>query len=179
MAASEPARQPDAPLAATAPVQPPGAPVSTSTAGSDVAPAASAAAVDAAGANSVSDVLTVGLLAIRECWVSVTADGEKVERLMQAGERTTVEVRRELLLTAGDAAAITLTLNGADARSLGADGQVVTTKFTRQLHGLLSGRWSSLDFKRGDVERDVNAGRAGRPRARAHEQPAAGAASRI
>jgi hypothetical protein len=77
----------------------------------------------------LSDVLSVTVLATRECWVSVTADGSKVvERLFQAGERTSVEVRRELVLTAGDAAAITLTLNGVDARPLGGDGEVVTAR---------------------------------------------------
>jgi hypothetical protein len=39
-----------------------------------------------------------------------------------------VEVRREMVLTAGDASAITLTLNGAEARPLGRAGEVVTTR---------------------------------------------------
>jgi hypothetical protein len=61
--------------------------------------------------------------------VSAAVDGKKViERLMQPGEQQTLDVRRELVLTAGDAAALALTLNGAAARPLGKDGEVVTTR---------------------------------------------------
>ena len=57
-------------------------------------------------------------------------DGQKViERLLQVGEQRTLEVRRELVITAGDASAITLTFNGADARLLGKSGEVVTARF--------------------------------------------------
>ena len=88
------------------------------------------------------DVLSVGLLATRECWLSVTVDGARVvERLFQAGERTSVDVRQELIITAGDAAAITLTLNGADAKPLGGDGQVVTAKLNpSNFRSFLAGR---------------------------------------
>ena len=57
-------------------------------------------------------------------------DGQKaIERLLQAGEQQTVDVRREMVLTAGDASAIALTFNGADARPLGKAGEVVTARF--------------------------------------------------
>ena len=49
-------------------------------------------------------------------------------RLFQPGEQRTVEVRRELVLTAGDASAVALTLNGAEARPLGKTGEVVTAR---------------------------------------------------
>ena len=39
-----------------------------------------------------------------------------VQRQLSAGERLTLEVRRELVLTAADAGALTLTLNGQNAR---------------------------------------------------------------
>jgi hypothetical protein len=42
------------------------------------------------------------------------------------GERISMEIRDALRLTAGDAAAVGLTLNGAAARPLGGDGQVVS-----------------------------------------------------
>jgi hypothetical protein len=59
--------------------------------------------------------------------VSAIVDGERVlERQLQAGERQVLEVRRELVLTAGDAGALTLTLNGASAKPLGKPGAVVT-----------------------------------------------------
>jgi len=76
-----------------------------------------------------TDRLTVGLLASGRCWINATVDGKKVlERLMEAGERQTFEVKQEMTLTAGDAGALTLTLNGVPARSLGRAGDVVTTR---------------------------------------------------
>ncbi|MCC7416013.1 MAG: DUF4115 domain-containing protein [Acidobacteria bacterium] len=91
--------------------------------GLPAAPAAVAEEPETADAG----ILLVGLLASRDCWLSMTADGaDAVERLLQAGERTSIEVRRELVLKAGDAGALTLTLNGADARPLGGAGEVVT-----------------------------------------------------
>jgi cytoskeleton protein RodZ len=79
----------------------------------------------------VQDHLTVVLSAKRPVWVSATVDGQKaIERLVQAGEKQTIEVKRELVMTAGDAAAVSLTLNGADARALGKSGEVVTTRLT-------------------------------------------------
>ena len=79
---------------------------------------------------AVSDQLTVVLTVTRPCWVSATVDGEKaVERLLQPGEQKTVTVRRELVLTVGDAAAVVLQFNGAEARSLGKSGEVVTARF--------------------------------------------------
>ena len=93
--------------------------------------AATTGSASALATDAPADVLSVNLLTTRECWVVATADGVKaIRRLLQPGERLTLEIRRELVLTTGDAGAIRLTLNGADARPLGADGQVVTTTFS-------------------------------------------------
>jgi hypothetical protein len=97
------------------------------------APASTAAVVEATAAASTgtADVLTVTLMVKRPCWVSATVDGQKsIERLLQAGEQRPVTVRRELVLTVGDASAIALQFNGADARPLGKAGEVVTARFT-------------------------------------------------
>jgi cytoskeleton protein RodZ len=76
------------------------------------------------------EALTVALTAKRPCWISATVDGRKsIERLLQAGEQQTVTVRREMVLTAGDASAIALQFNGADGRVLGKAGEVVTARF--------------------------------------------------
>ena len=73
--------------------------------------------------------LTVGLSVKSPCWVSATVDGQKkIDRLLQAGERQSIDVRREMVLTAGDAGAIVLTLNGADAKPLGKAGEIVTRR---------------------------------------------------
>ena len=80
---------------------------------------------------AATDRFTVGLSVTRSCWVSAIVDGRRaIERLLRAGEQQTLEVHRELVLTAGDAAALTMTLNGAAAKPLGRSGQVVTTRFT-------------------------------------------------
>jgi uncharacterized protein DUF4115 len=66
---------------------------------------------------------------VRSCWVSAIVDGATaMKRELRAGESLTLEVRRELVLTAGDAGALTLTLNGQNARPLGKASQVVTTR---------------------------------------------------
>ncbi|MGH9144197.1 MAG: helix-turn-helix domain-containing protein [Vicinamibacterales bacterium] len=104
-------------------------------------PAAAAAVIEAAVPAPQSDaspaalpgpgeVLTVALAVKRPCWISATVDGQKtIERLLQAGEQQTIAVRKEIVLTAGDASAIALQFNGADARLLGKAGEVVTARF--------------------------------------------------
>ena len=62
--------------------------------------------------------------------MSASVDGTRqIERLLQPGERQTIEVRREMVITAGDASAVALTFNGADAKPLGRTGEVVTARF--------------------------------------------------
>jgi len=73
--------------------------------------------------------LTIDLTVTAPCWVTATVDGEKkIERLLQTGERQTLEVAREVSLTAGDAAAVRMTINGLDARPLGRRNEVVTAR---------------------------------------------------
>ena len=61
--------------------------------------------------------------------MSATVDGRKaIEQLLPEGDQRTLEVRREMVLTAGDAGAIVLTLNGAPARPLGKANEVVTVR---------------------------------------------------
>ena len=96
-----------------------------------VAIATAAAATDPVDASASPDVasdrLTVGILATSPCLVSATVDGRRVfERQFQTGERQQVEAQHELVLTAGDASALTLTLNGAQTRPLGKAGEMVT-----------------------------------------------------
>ena len=71
------------------------------------------------------------LSARRPVWISATVDGQKaVGRLLQPGEQETVELKREMAVTAGDAAAVKMTINGAEARALGKSGEVVTARVT-------------------------------------------------
>ncbi|HLB85841.1 MAG TPA: DUF4115 domain-containing protein [Steroidobacteraceae bacterium] len=79
---------------------------------------------------AAAEKLIVVLSVKRPCYVSASIDGERtIERLLQPGERQTIEVQREMVITAGDASAITLTLNGAEAKPLGRTGEVVTARF--------------------------------------------------
>ena len=92
-------------------------------------PAVPAVAIPAAEPAAATDLIMVSFSAVRPCWVSATVDGASaVQRELRAGEQLTLEVRREIVLTAGDAGALTLTLNGQNARSLGKAGEVVTTR---------------------------------------------------
>lgn len=122
-------QSPDAPRADAAPKTPPAA--TPASAADAAAPPAAGGQPDAssAAANVPADRLTIELTAKRPCWVSATVDGQKsIERLLQPGERQTIDVRREMVLTAGDAAALALTFNGAEGRPLGKTGEVVTAR---------------------------------------------------
>jgi len=133
--ATIPASEGSPPAAVTPPALQPSAavtpatqPSATVTPPATQAPAAAQTAPpDAAG--TAADQLIVQLSATRPCWVTATVDGRRViDRLLSVGDRTTVDVRREIVLTAGDASALTITLNGAEARPLGKSGEVVTAR---------------------------------------------------
>jgi len=128
-----------APSAAVEASAPETKPIDTATAAPPPAPAASpapiappiATPVPPVAAPAADDRLTVGVTVTRPCWVTATVDGKRtINRLLQPGEKSTIEVKKELALTAGDASAVTLTLNGADARPLGKTGDVVTVRLT-------------------------------------------------
>jgi len=138
--ASEPAAEYSAPPPTAAPVEPaPAIEVPAAGAGESAQPAKgapqavpsavpppTAAAVPAAG-----EGLKIELSARRPVWVSATVDGQKaISRLLQVGDKEVVDVKRELMLTAGDASAVRMTVNGAEARSLGKNGEVITARVT-------------------------------------------------
>jgi hypothetical protein len=76
--------------------------------------------------------LIVDVVVVRPCWVTVSADGARaIYRLLQPGER--VQARgRVLTFRVGDAGALQLSLDGEPARPLGASGEVVTVRITRE-----------------------------------------------
>jgi hypothetical protein len=78
----------------------------------------------AAGAQFV-----LGVSATATSFVSAVVDGERaVEREMKAGERELLIVHREVVLTAADAGAVALTLDGADAKPIGKSGDSATVR---------------------------------------------------
>jgi cytoskeletal protein RodZ len=125
-----PAATPAAPVATADPavaaperVPAPPPPVERPTPAIGSLPAPTDAAVDGA------EVLTVGLAVRTPCVVSAIVDGRKaIDQVLRPGDRRTVAVRREIVLTVGDAAAVVMTLNGSEARPLGKAGEVVTAR---------------------------------------------------
>ena len=119
---------------ATPPPSPPSSVASTSSASSErPAPGTPSTAALSAPPSTPASVekLTVVLSARGPVWVSATVDGQKViGRLLQTGDQQTVEVKRELMLTAGDGAAMRMVVNGVEARALGKAGEVVTARVT-------------------------------------------------
>jgi cytoskeleton protein RodZ len=123
--------------APTAPAVPPAgaaAPAETSPpapASPGTAPPALPAPAPAPASAVSEDGLTITLTARRPVWVSATVDGRKsIGRLLQPGQHETVEVKREMVLTAGDASAVKMMLNGTEARALGKIGEVITARVT-------------------------------------------------
>jgi cytoskeleton protein RodZ len=65
-------------------------------------------------------------------WLEATADGRRViYRLLQSGEREEIAARENVLLRAGDAAAMEYTIDGRPGRVLGPAGAVRTARITR------------------------------------------------
>jgi cytoskeleton protein RodZ len=73
--------------------------------------------------------LIVVLTPRADCWISASTDGHMVvERLLGAGEQVVLKARRAIVFKVGDAAAVSLQVNGAIGRELGGPGEVVTTR---------------------------------------------------
>lgn len=80
-----------------------------------------------------ADGLRLEIQPRESCWLSATADGQRViYRLLNAGERTLVEAKSAVDLRVGDAGAFTFTINGAAARAAGTTGQAVNIHLTPQ-----------------------------------------------
>jgi transcriptional regulator with XRE-family HTH domain len=71
------------------------------------------------------DGLRIEIIALDNCWLQATTDGALVPaRVLVRGERQTLEARREVVLSLGSAGAVTWSINGRAARSLGRVGEV-------------------------------------------------------
>ena len=67
-----------------------------------------------------------------DCWLSATADGQRVlYRMMTAGEHTQIEAHDDVVLLVGDPSTCAFDINGTSVRRLGAPGQPVTVHLTR------------------------------------------------
>jgi cytoskeletal protein RodZ len=75
--------------------------------------------------------LTVVLDVSRTCWVTATTDGQRaIYTLLQPGAREKLTAGREIVIRAGDAGALTWSINGGDPQPFGASGEVRTVKVT-------------------------------------------------
>ena len=125
--ATEPVAEASAPAPPVKRAPPAGGSVKPAVATPQAQPTSQAAPTDARDEDAQR--LTIELTVTAPCWMTATVDGEKkIERLLETGERQTLEVARELSLTAGDAAAVKMTINGVDARPLGRKNEVVTAR---------------------------------------------------
>jgi cytoskeletal protein RodZ len=136
----EPVRETPSAAPAPANAEPPAAvpaaeaggqlPAAATAAGGSAAPVAGAGASEAFVATPETP-LALRVVASEECWLSLSVDGQKVvARNLQAGERVQFRARTAIILSAGNAGALTLTINGKPARALGGRGEVVTSTIT-------------------------------------------------
>ena len=66
-------------------------------------------------------------------WITGIADGERVLfRLLEPGERITVDAKDRLSFRVGDAGAFAFTLNGTPGRPVGRNGEVREFTITRE-----------------------------------------------
>jgi hypothetical protein len=75
--------------------------------------------------------LRVELRTERESWLRVSVDGERrVERLVPGGQTFVLDASSTVLVRAGDAGAVTVSVNGAPAEIMGRDGRVADRTYT-------------------------------------------------
>jgi len=104
------------------------APIAAS--GDSVTPKAEAARAPVPPATP-SRPIAIAIEATAPCWVEARTDGKRaIYQLMKPGEKTTLLADHEVTLLAGNAAALTWTINGRPAGSLGAPGAVRTATIT-------------------------------------------------
>lgn len=84
------------------------------------------------GAEPAGDQLVVEIVPKGVVWVEASADGQRVlYRLVDANERARIDVRDELVLRVGDAAAFDFSINGRPGRPLGGPSEVRDVRITR------------------------------------------------
>lgn len=94
------------------------------------APSASPAA-GAAAAPDPSGGMRAELVAVRGVWVRATVDGVRlVERELRRDERVPLRASRAIVIRAGDAGALRITIDGQDRGPVGEDGVVATRTYT-------------------------------------------------
>jgi cytoskeleton protein RodZ len=103
----------------------PRASVPAGAATADARPASSSG--DLAPVGTVGPALRVDIAPTGPCWISATADGERVlNGLLQSGDRRTITVHDAVVLRVGDPGTLRYTINGIAGRPLGRPAEAVT-----------------------------------------------------
>jgi transcriptional regulator with XRE-family HTH domain len=75
--------------------------------------------------------LRLDIQARESCWLTGTADGQRVVNgMVDAGSHTTIEAHKDVVLRVGDPAKVSYTINGQAAHLPGAAGETVTVHLT-------------------------------------------------
>ncbi len=134
-----PAPAPEIPPATSAPASVPAAAETPGVVPAAADSGASASATSQALPDSGDEAVTgpeaaplnVSIFAAEACWLSLSVDGRKViGRNLEPGERVQFRARAAITMVAGNAGALTVTINGKPAKPLGDRGEVVTTAIT-------------------------------------------------
>ena len=100
-------------------------------------PAAEANAVDEARAASPAKDVRVSVRLTERCWTEVTVDGKTVfEGLLEEGKTENWQGKESIVLRAGNAGALEVTVNGKKLGTFGDEGAVVERTFTRTTKSL-------------------------------------------
>jgi transcriptional regulator with XRE-family HTH domain len=87
---------------------------------------------DAVASTMAGATFRIELLPQGPCWVSARVDGGRVvSRLMQAGERLTLDISDEAVLRVGEPGALAFSINGQSGRPFGRAGQPITVRITK------------------------------------------------
>lgn len=127
------------PVPEALPGDPAPASASTASGGQPSMPQPAAAGQQPLAAGPDPAGLSLALDIRRPVWLRTEVDGQPdAGRLYSVGERKTVRAAREVSLRAGDAGAVFVSVNGAPATPVGADGQVVTRRYGQRPAAVLA-----------------------------------------
>jgi hypothetical protein len=126
-----PAAQPTATVPAASTAQAPPTPSTPGVAAPAPAAAVPAPAPAAGVPASPPRALNIEFVTVRPVWARITVDGRRVmEREFKADQRFPFGADKAIVVSAGDAGAIRLIVDGKDLGVLGRDGQVFERAFT-------------------------------------------------
>ena len=118
-------------LATTKPTEPAASSETHSSVTTPAAVPTAGAAAEAPKPSPSTAPLSIDVKSREECWLTATADGERVVyKILNAGESAHIEGRQEIVLRFGDAGAVTFVINGAAGKALGGAGEAVTIRVT-------------------------------------------------